>query len=80
MEVNRRPEPTGCAEPLGAAFSITERRVGSLVAAGCTDRAIAHRLLVTVEAVEWSVAKLCRGLGVESREALAALLCGSSTR
>jgi DNA-binding NarL/FixJ family response regulator len=55
-------------------FSITEKRVGALVAAGCTDRMIASRLLLSVQAVEWSVAKLCRVLGVESRAELVARL------
>jgi len=62
------------------ALSITERRVGSLVAEGFADPVIANRLLLTVQAVEWSVAKLCRALGVASREELAALLGELSAR
>ena len=74
MELNRRHERRGPAKPLEASLSITERRVGSLVAAGYTDGEIANRLLVSVRQVEWSVAKLCRALDVDSREELAALL------
>jgi DNA-binding NarL/FixJ family response regulator len=59
---------------MNATLSMTERRVGALVAEGCTDRMIATRLLLSVQAVEWSVAKLCRILGVESRAQLAAVL------
>jgi DNA-binding NarL/FixJ family response regulator len=59
MELNQPP-----------GFSITERRVGVLVAAGFTNAVIANRLLLTVQAVEWSVAKLCRALEADSREEL----------
>jgi DNA-binding NarL/FixJ family response regulator len=59
---------------MNAGLSITERRVGALVAEGCTDRAIASRLLLSVQTVEWCVAKLCRTLRAESRAELAALL------
>ena len=69
MELNQPP-----------GFSITERRVGVLVAAGFTNAVIANSLLLTVQAVEWSVAKLCRALGVASREELAALLGELSAR
>jgi len=53
---------------------MTERRVGSLVAAGHSDSEIARRLLVSAPSVEWSVAKLCRTLEVGSRDELAAVL------
>jgi DNA-binding CsgD family transcriptional regulator len=52
----------------------TERRVGSLLAAGYGDAEIATRLLLSTQSVEWSVAKLCRTLEVSSRRELVALL------
>lgn len=51
-----------------------ERQVAGLVAAGHSDAAIAERLLLSVAAVEWLVAKLCRTLGVDSRDGLVAAL------
>ena len=60
-------------------LSMTEQRVGSLIAAGHADAEIAHRLVVSVQIVEWSVAKLCRTLEVESRDELVALLRGLSS-
>ncbi|MGZ8692116.1 MAG: LuxR C-terminal-related transcriptional regulator [Gaiellaceae bacterium] len=64
------PEP----ELLLPSLSMTERRVGSFVAAGYSDTEIAKRLLVSAQIVEWSVAKLCRTLDVGSRDDLAAQL------
>ena len=58
----------------GVSLSIAERRVGSLVAASCSDALIAERLLLSMQAVEWTVAKLSRRFGAGSREELAALL------
>jgi DNA-binding CsgD family transcriptional regulator len=55
-------------------MSLQEREVAVLVAAGHSDAAIAERLLISVPAVEWTVAKLSRTLGVESRDALTTLL------
>jgi DNA-binding CsgD family transcriptional regulator len=55
-------------------LSMTERRVGALVAAGYADRQIAHRLRLSLQAVEWAVAKLCRTLEVGSRDELVVLL------
>ncbi len=55
-------------------LSNDESRVGSLVAAGYADPAIAKRLLLPVQAVEWNVAKLSLMLGVDSREELIAAL------
>lgn len=59
---------------LQPSLSMTERRVGSLVAAGYADPEIAARLLLSEQTVQWSVAKLCRTLDVGSRHELAALL------
>ena len=59
---------------LPPSFSITERRVGSLVGARYADQAIAERLRLSVQTVEWTVAKLCRALDVRSRDELVALL------
>jgi DNA-binding NarL/FixJ family response regulator len=57
-----------------AGMSLHERQVAALVAAGHSDAAIAERLLISVAAVEWTVAKLSRTLGAESRTALTTLL------
>lgn len=51
-------------------LSLTERRIGALVAAGYPDAEIASRLLVSAQTVEWNVAKLTRALQVASREEL----------
>jgi DNA-binding CsgD family transcriptional regulator len=63
---------------LPPSLSATERRVGSLVAAGYADAEIAARLLLSAQTVAWSVAKLCRTLDVGSRVELAALLADLS--
>jgi DNA-binding CsgD family transcriptional regulator len=55
-------------------LSLRERQVAGLVAAGHSDAAIAERLLLSVAAVEWLVAKLSRAFGVDSREGLVAAL------
>ena len=55
-------------------LSMTQRRVGSLVAAGYADSEIAARLLLSEQTVLWSIAKLCRTLDVGSRHELAARL------
>ena len=59
---------------LQASLTMTERRVGSLVAAGYADREIAARLLLSEQTVQWSVAKLCRTFDLGSRHELAARL------
>jgi len=61
-------------EGLEPRLSMTQRRVGSLVAAGYADPEIAARLLLSEQAVLWSIAKLCRILDVGSRQELAARL------
>jgi DNA-binding CsgD family transcriptional regulator len=61
-------------KPFFPSLSMTERRVGSLVAAGHGDAEIARRLALSAQIVEWSVAKLCRTLEVQSRGELVALL------
>jgi DNA-binding CsgD family transcriptional regulator len=58
-------------------MSLQERQVAALVAAGHSDAAIAERLLISLAAVEWTVAKLSRTLGVESRDGLATLLAAT---
>lgn len=63
MELNRGQE-------LKPSLSAVERRIGSLAAAGYADREIAADLRLSVQSVEWSVAKLCRTLDVASREEL----------
>jgi DNA-binding CsgD family transcriptional regulator len=55
-------------------MTMKERQVAALVAAGHPDAAIAQRLLLSVPAVEWAIAKLSRTLGVDSRDDLVAAL------
>ena len=59
---------------LRPSLSMTDRRVGALVAAGYADSEIAHHLRLSVQAVEWAVAKLSRTLEVGSRDELVVLL------
>jgi DNA-binding CsgD family transcriptional regulator len=73
MKLSRKDDRTRAAL-LPPSFSTTERRVGLLVGAGHADQAIAARLLLSVQTVEWTVAKLCRTLGVRSRDELVVLL------
>jgi DNA-binding NarL/FixJ family response regulator len=67
MELNQ-------GQGLQPSLSPVERSVGSLAAAGYADREIAAHLGLSAQSVEWSVAKLCRALGVASREELVARL------
>jgi DNA-binding CsgD family transcriptional regulator len=60
-------------------LSATERRIVSLVAVGRTDDEVCERLFLTRQTVAWSLAKICRKLGVGSREELAARV-GAATR
>lgn len=55
-------------------LSTTERRVVELVVAGLTSDVVADRLFLSTKTVEWNLAKVCRKLGVDSAEELAALL------
>ena len=55
MKLGRKGDRTRAAL-LPPSFSITERRVGSLVGAGHPDQAIAERLRLSVQTVEWTVA------------------------
>jgi DNA-binding CsgD family transcriptional regulator len=60
----------------GALSRLTEveRRIVGLVMAGRTNGDVAERLILTPEAVEWSLTKAYRKLGVRSRTELAAKL------
>ena len=62
---------------LQPSLTMTERRVGSLVASGYADSEIAARLLLSEQTVQWSIAKLCRTLDLGSRHELAARLRAS---
>lgn len=55
-------------------LSLAERRVAALVSAGHSNEAIAERLAVGAQAVEWHIAKLSQVLEVSSRGELAAAL------
>ena len=70
MELNPR-------NGLQPSLTMTERRVGSLLAAGYEEPEIASRLLLSEQTVQWSIAKLCRTLDVGSRHELAARLGAS---
>ena len=53
-----------------AALSERERRLVELLVPGRSTEEIARSLLMGTETVDWSVAKLCRKLGVGSRTEL----------
>jgi DNA-binding CsgD family transcriptional regulator len=74
MEVT--PERDGDRPPelLLPSLSITERRVGSLVAAGYGQLEISRRLLLSPQLVDWTVAKLCRTFAAATPAELAAQL------
>ena len=55
-------------------FSIAERRIVQLVADGHADDVIGARLILSAEAVEWTVAKLCALLCVSARDELVGAL------
>lgn len=74
MDLTPEPARQRAPKPLLPSLSMTERRVGSLVAAGYSDIEIAGRLLLSAPIVEWSVAKLCGTLEVGTRDELAAVL------
>lgn len=56
--------------PQLAELTDAERRVGSLAAAGCTNREIALQLFITVSTVEQHLTKIYRKLKVRSRSGL----------
>ena len=74
MELKAEPAEMPPRDFPQPSLSMTERRVGSLLAAGCTEAEVAARLLLNAETVAWVVAKLCRTLEVEARPELVALL------
>ena len=55
----------------GRELTAGERQVAELVAAGCTNREVAQRLVVTVSAVEKALSRAYDKLGVRSRAELA---------
>lgn len=59
-------------------LTATEARLAALVASGRSDREIATALALATSAVEETLARVCRKLGVRSRTELAVLL-GSGT-
>ena len=71
LETNGRSPALG---PRLRRLSTTERRVLELVVAGLTNDDVADRLFLSTKTVEWSLTKLCRKLGVDSAEEMAALL------
>jgi DNA-binding CsgD family transcriptional regulator len=74
MELIPDPPWNRAPELLLPSLSMTERRVGSLVAAGYVETEIAKRLLLSAQLVEWTVAKLCQTFGVGSQDELAGQL------
>jgi DNA-binding NarL/FixJ family response regulator len=53
-------------------LTTTERRIVELVVAGLTCDVVADRLFLSTKTVEWNLTKVCRKLGVDSAEELAA--------
>jgi DNA-binding CsgD family transcriptional regulator len=74
MELTPKPVRQESPELVLPSLSITERRVGSLVAAGYAEGEIARRLLLSPQLVDWTVAKLCRTFATASRDELAGRL------
>ncbi|MDF1604365.1 helix-turn-helix transcriptional regulator [Nocardioides sp. YIM 152315] len=70
--LDEQPQPV-VSETL-ASLTAAEQRVARLAAAGLTNRQIAHRLVVTVKAVEWHLSHVYRKLGISSRGSLASAL------
>lgn len=62
------------------ALTPSERRVAEMAASGMTNREIAQRLFVTVQAVRWHLRNAYRKLEISSREDLAGALAGSRER
>ena len=58
-------------------LSETERRIVSLVAVGRTTAEVGDRLYLSPQTVEWSLARIYRKLGVQSRAELAAVLAAA---
>jgi DNA-binding CsgD family transcriptional regulator len=57
-----------------ATLTTGERRTATLAADGLTNQVIAHRLGVSVKAVEWHLSSCYRKLGIRSRRQLPAVL------
>jgi DNA-binding CsgD family transcriptional regulator len=81
LEADRLLERTGSATTIRQrpeidvpALSAREAEIARLVAAGLTNRAIANQLVLSVRTVEGHVLRASAKLGVDSRDALAALV------
>ncbi|MGD9572944.1 MAG: AAA family ATPase [Thermoleophilia bacterium] len=59
-----------------ASLTPSERRVATLVAAGRSNREVAHELFVTLATVETHLTRVYRKLGIPGRSALAAAMQG----
>jgi FixJ family two-component response regulator len=70
MELTPEPKRDRVHELLPT-LSMSERRVGSLVAAGYGELEISRRLLMSPQLVKWTVAKLCRTFAAASPAELA---------
>ena len=62
----------GRSAPAGADLSQTERDIARLVAAGGSNKQVAHDLHLSVKTVEWNLSKIYRKVGVRSRAELIA--------
>ncbi|WP_188272352.1 helix-turn-helix transcriptional regulator, partial [Streptomyces sp. CBMA152] len=76
--VGRLRERLGVAPPPAQPVALTTREVeiASLAAGGLSDRAISHRLAVSVRTVESHLTRIYRKLGVHSRRDLPPVLRG----
>lgn len=62
----------GRSAPAGGDLSPTECEVARLVAAGCSNKQVAHDLHLSVKTVEWNLSKIYRKVVVRSRAELIA--------
>ncbi|PYE13291.1 DNA-binding NarL/FixJ family response regulator [Williamsia limnetica] len=72
----RTPAMVAAANPLP--LTAREREIGTLVAAGLSNRSIAERLTVSVRTVEGHIYRACTKLDLTDRADLATLLSGRS--
>ncbi|WP_308127709.1 ATP-binding protein [Gordonia paraffinivorans] len=69
-----RDQRESVAEPCGVRLSPREAEVADLVAAGCTNREIAERLVLSTRTVEGHVERVLRKLGAARRTEVASIL------
>ena len=61
---------------IDARLTDRQREIATLIGQGLTNQQIADRLIVSVRTVEGHIYRAGRQLGVNTREALAGIVCG----